>query len=268
MNLRDLDHALYTYTVSGVSVQTNIETTELSTTEYTDISVTVIFDPYTPTRDAELSDKQTENSDFLNIGAISGCDSYISRDGNVVHITRCASTSDYAAIIRQVVPYSSYIQKKAVLHASAVVVADNAVAFVGESGAGKSTLGEGLNDLGFPTLSDDLLPCRIKSGKPCVPRLQPNTDAPMFLPLQSVYFLERRNNIDEALTSALSKPVFFQNLIHNGFGDLAHKTIWDVEFSFYELLAKQCSGYSLLIPDNIEKSTSSIKSVARLLNEL
>lgn len=48
------------------------------------------------------------------------------------------------------------------LHASAVIVADRAVVFLAHKGGGKSTLAAAFLKRGFPLLTDDVLPVRLK----------------------------------------------------------------------------------------------------------
>lgn len=58
-------------------------------------------------------------------------------------------------LVDQVLPRVAASGQYLVLHASAVLVGDAAVLFLGASGAGKSTLAMGLHLAGFPHLSDD-----------------------------------------------------------------------------------------------------------------
>jgi hypothetical protein len=54
-----------------------------------------------------------------------------------------------------------------VLHASAVVLKDRAIAFMGPSGCGKSSLAAALCTRGAPLLSDDVLRCEVSRGVHC-----------------------------------------------------------------------------------------------------
>jgi hypothetical protein len=56
---------------------------------------------------------------------------------------------------------ASLQQRRIVLHASGVVVADRGVAFVGNGGTGKTTLAASFGREGQPLLSEDALPVRI-----------------------------------------------------------------------------------------------------------
>jgi hypothetical protein len=61
------------------------------------------------------------------------------------------------------------------LHASAVVIGDEAIALLGPGGAGKSTTAAAFAELGFPVLSDDIAALREEDGEfyvtPGYPRL-------------------------------------------------------------------------------------------------
>lgn len=54
-----------------------------------------------------------------------------------------------------------------VLHASAVVLRDRAIAFMGPAGCGKSSLAAAFCALGAPLLSDDVLRCEVSQGVRC-----------------------------------------------------------------------------------------------------
>lgn len=53
-----------------------------------------------------------------------------------------------------------------VLHASAVIIEGQAIAFIGFSGAGKSTTASAFMQSGYPVITDDVLAVRFKSGHP------------------------------------------------------------------------------------------------------
>ena len=60
-------------------------------------------------------------------------------------------------LFAQALPLAAALRGVEVLHASAVVLGDGAVAFVGSSGAGKTSLAVNLVDQGAPLLTDDVL---------------------------------------------------------------------------------------------------------------
>jgi hypothetical protein len=53
-----------------------------------------------------------------------------------------------------------------VLHASAVIIRGQAIAFIGFSGAGKSTTASAFMQSGYPVITDDVLAIQFKSGYP------------------------------------------------------------------------------------------------------
>jgi hypothetical protein len=65
----------------------------------------------------------------------------------------------------QVLPLILSQRGKLVLHASAVAVADGAIAFVGKTGLGKSTLAASFLKAGFPLLTDDCLLLEEREGR-------------------------------------------------------------------------------------------------------
>lgn len=82
----------------------------------------------------------------------------VSRDGLSVQCSPVPDVTDNSpnhVFLNQVLPLAHSIQGKIVLHASAVEIADGAVAFVGDSGRGKSTLAAGFATGGFRFLTDD-----------------------------------------------------------------------------------------------------------------
>jgi hypothetical protein len=83
----------------------------------------------------------------------------VSADGHEVQGWAARETVSPSTVehlyLNQVVPLALSRQGKLVLHASAVVVGQHAVAFIGESGRGKSTLAASLASRGHPFLTDD-----------------------------------------------------------------------------------------------------------------
>ena len=89
-------------------------------------------------------------------------------------------------LLDQVLPRALSRQGCLVLHASAVSVEGQALAFVGDTGRGKSTLAASLHLAGYPLLSDDGLVLRAAEGNikavPCYSglRLLPESVAALF----------------------------------------------------------------------------------------
>jgi len=55
-----------------------------------------------------------------------------------------------------------------VFHASAVIIKDGAVGFLGDSGQGKSTLALAMHQYGYPLIADDILPINLRNGTPMI----------------------------------------------------------------------------------------------------
>lgn len=83
-------------------------------------------------------------------------------------------------------------QKVPVLHASAVVVEERAVAFLASNTGGKSSLAAGLMQLGYPLLTDDILPVAFDGdvfwGRPGYPQMR-------LWPDQAMHFLGQYNDL-------------------------------------------------------------------------
>ncbi len=69
-------------------------------------------------------------------------------------------------LLDQVMPLTLSERGKLVLHASAVVTPEGAIAFLGETGRGKSTLTASFAQRGFSVLTDDCLLLEERKGQP------------------------------------------------------------------------------------------------------
>ncbi len=89
-------------------------------------------------------------------------------------------------LLDQVIPLFLSERGKLVLHASAVVTPEGAIAIVGETGRGKSTLTASFAQRGFSVLTDDCLLLEERKGQPyCIPsypglRLWPDSISALF----------------------------------------------------------------------------------------
>ena len=143
---------------------------------------------------------------LLEIDAVGGFT--VIPDGATVLLDRVEPRADWQAV-REVALGPALILALALqdtwcLHASAAVLHDRAIAFLGESGKGKSTLaaflGAGAGAV-WRLLADDVLPVRLGpdglEALPHFPQLklspeeQPSLGMPEQLPLDAVYLLEK-----------------------------------------------------------------------------
>jgi len=94
-------------------------------------------------------------------------DFVISADGRQIDAwsdpTIGAGTLDHL-LLDQVLPRTLAQQGRLVLHAGAVRIDDQAVAFIGDTGSGKSTLTASFHSAGYPLLSDDGLVLKTEEG--------------------------------------------------------------------------------------------------------
>ncbi|MCF2872324.1 hypothetical protein L0664_14715 [Octadecabacter sp. G9-8] len=75
----------------------------------------------------------------------------------IVELSPLATPADAALyLVGTILGIALHLRNKIVVHASAVLVADQAVLFCGASGAGKSTIASALEGRGYTVLSDDL----------------------------------------------------------------------------------------------------------------
>lgn len=141
-----------------------------------------------------------------------------------------------------------------VLHASASVLGDGVVAFLGESGAGKSTLARLLADEGLPRAADDLL--AITEGPAALPhfpqlKLEPAEMAAISAlepryPLIGIYELTRGAEV-ASLELPMSKGTI--SLIrHTIGGKLFDTELMAVQFGFAAQLATRVPVRTLHVP--------------------
>ncbi len=113
-------------------------------------------------------------------------DFHIPRHGEEILCRPIVGTTEAdirACILGPVLALYLHLQRTPVLHASAVVIEDHAVAFIDRTGGGKSTTAAAFLRQGFPLLTDDVLALQMKDdrywGMPGYPalRLRPETIA-------------------------------------------------------------------------------------------
>ena len=136
----------------------------------------------------------------------------------------------------------------------------------GVSGSGKSTLARQLNTQGFGCVSDDLLPLRIVDNQVVVPYLE--EDGLRFFPLIGIYFLGRKKELDGIFIKPISKSEFLNLLLLNGFGDLAHNSLWKYQFEFFLKIIEKTASFLLDLSDDIEKLERSVLDLSKTFNDL
>ncbi|MSP13645.1 MAG: hypothetical protein EXR62_11905 [Chloroflexi bacterium] len=107
----------------------------------------------------------------------------------------------------------------AALHASAVVVERQAMAFLSNSGGGKSTLAGAMLQSGFPLLTDDILPIEQSGnfflGRPGFPSMR-------LWPQEAQYFLGSLAGLDPVYPGTEKRRV---DIGPGGFGDFCNVSV-------------------------------------------
>jgi energy-coupling factor transporter ATP-binding protein EcfA2 len=149
------------------------------------------------------------------------------------------------------------------LHASGNILAGNVVCFIAESGSGKSTLAAMMETLGYPTVADDLLPCRQRDGRIAIPVWL--DEEVVFRNLALILFLSRDPRTRRVHLDPLSPKICLHLLLHNGFGEAGGSAAWQAQFDVYGMLASRIPAYRLIIPDDLARLESTAKELASLL---
>jgi hypothetical protein len=121
---------------------------------------------------------------FYRFHYAEGIDFFLSRDGDRlwVHWSKTAAETDILSyLLGPMMGFVLRVRGRVCLHASAVRVNGHAVVFVGDACAGKSTTAMALGRLGYPIMSDDIVPiyqsaevAYAQSGYPRVRLRQPS----------------------------------------------------------------------------------------------
>jgi hypothetical protein len=116
---------------------------------------------------------------FYHFHYTEGIDYVLSRDGARlwIHWSKTATEKDVLSyLLGPVMGFVLRVRGIVSLHASAVAVNRRAVVFVGGAGAGKSTMAMAMGRLGYPIISDDIVPIYENAGvtyaQPGYPRMR------------------------------------------------------------------------------------------------
>jgi len=236
----------YSYTFAGVKVQTNKLINELPIDGFSDINLKIVFKKQ---KCFQLNKNDSTDDSFLKVPEINNSNSCISNDGKTsIIIESSTKYMDYAFEIRNVLPYSSIMQNKLILHASAILYKKKVFAFLGESGAGKSTIANEFECFGYKVVTDDLLPCRMIGSEVRVP-VHHNSKTISF-PLDTIFFINRDRDIKSVIINKLKGINLFNLLMSNGYGNLKSLVLWRNQFYLYSKIVKKVNAFNLFIPDN------------------
>lgn len=188
----------------------------------------------------------------------------------------------------QVLPLVLSKRGKLIIHASAIVAQEGAIAFVGMTGQGKSTLATSFSMHGFPLMTDDSLLLEVKEGRligtPIYPgvrlwddsisvlfehepvlsevahytdkkRLAANNDRLLFcrdsVPIQRLYFLAPLKEVatNTITITRLSPRETFMELVTYAFKlDIADQALLRREFDTFSRVAALALSYDLAFP--------------------
>ena len=107
------------------------------------------------------------NGSFYRFQYAEGIDYILSKDGTRLWIRWSSSVSErdiFSYLLGPVFGFVLRVRGVVCLHASAVAVNRRAVVFVGNAGAGKSTTAMAMGRLGYPIISDDIVPIYEDAG--------------------------------------------------------------------------------------------------------
>ena len=116
---------------------------------------------------------------FYRFHYTEGIDYILARDGSRLWICWPKSVAEgdiFSYLLGPVMGFILRVRGTVCLHASAVAINGRAIVFVGDIGAGKSTMAMALGRLGYPIISDDIVPICEKYGvtyaNPGYPRMR------------------------------------------------------------------------------------------------
>ncbi len=180
-------------------------------------------------------------SDWLRIpNPGTGADVRIRRDGRRAIIAADPPGLDQRAReMRWVAPFIAALQGETVLHASAVERAGCVYAFVAGSRTGKSTFSNALASRGWNKIADDLLPqCFFEQGN---------------RRLRALFLLDRPRGGSTIGTRRLSVEETLEELVANGFDELAEAAVWGPHFRFYCRILETVPCCVFTIPDDLSR---------------
>jgi hypothetical protein len=173
---------LYFYTAYGFGIHSELPLSELVAVEKVPNDITIFLRSLSSSEQAA-----TQNATYF-LGETIDVGTFLVRNGKEIIIDPTPGVDD--ALLRTIVlgPIWTVLLRQrglAVFHASAIIVNNGAVAFLGGSGWGKSTLAEAFYARGYGIVTDDVMAVRIGESPPQVfpsyPSVKLFPDAASFL---------------------------------------------------------------------------------------
>lgn len=172
------------YRVFGLSVSSTIELPELDEGDATaPVDVWIDHGAVTVPDPGTRSAVTTIGADAFML-AIGDVGRFLIQDGQMITVASATGASDANVrlfLLGSAMGILLHQRRILPLHANAVELGDEAVAFLGHPGAGKSTLAAAFHDAGYRVLSDDVCAITTRSDRfmvePGIPRLRLWRDA-------------------------------------------------------------------------------------------
>ena len=121
----------------------------------------------------------TADGAFYRFHYTEGIDYVLSSDGARLWVCASSTVAERDILSYLLGPVTGFVLRVrgvVCLHASAIAVDGRAIVFVGDIGAGKSTTAMAMGRLGYPIISDDIVPIRRSNGatlaEPGYPRMR------------------------------------------------------------------------------------------------
>lgn len=187
---------------------------------------------------------------------------WIREDGRFALLYTTQADPDlYFFLVRQVIPFLAGLQKRLVLHASAVQVDEKAYAFVAGSGAGKSTLAKALSVPGVTPVADDLLPVAWGNKNSLALTVDTVSGTLQKIPLACIVFLSREDNLEKPSMERIGNKEYMLLLLRNSFAEMSIHRLWRFQFETYGKLIESVEAVSLIIPNNLDLLPETAKQV-------
>ncbi len=188
----------------------------------------------------------------------------VSGDGKQVRWRKLNDVSDEALLtylMGQVLSFCLLTRGIEPLHATAVVVDGEAIAFLGSSGAGKSTMAAAFLQKGYSLLTDDVLVLQPDGDKllayPSLPRLKLTPET------ADAFFSGRRSIPMNSLTSKMIFPLSSQNHV-GGIVPLRALYVLPKRHSKRRITVKALSGQTSFLPLIANTFNDAVLTPARL----
>lgn len=242
MNKPDIQEPDYTYRLAGVTLRTNFLCSLPIGTDEVAPHVTVTCGKGSMNQRFWLPPWKLPSAPSVSV--------WFSKDGKLVQVDKVYEGDQYDSwLVRNLLPFSLGLQRRLMLHASAVQLNTGAVAFIAESGAGKSTMSTALGAMAHQKLSDDLLACKFCNDTVNV--IGDNIDSEV--KLDAVCFLSRDPSTNYVSIRPIHGTECLRTLLRNSFSEFPSKSLWRNMLELNSQLVERVQAYNLVVPNDIRQ---------------